>query len=96
MKRMAYPVLIALTAVAGVTAGTVPAVAGGILPVGNPAFGNTCTNHSHALASASSAASAALSSGNVGQIPAAAAQQSCGGSDLAPASNLFTLLNDAQ
>ncbi|MFJ4807877.1 hypothetical protein [Streptomyces longwoodensis] len=96
MKRMAYPVLVVLTAVAGTAAQSVPAAAGGVLPVGNPAFGNTCLNHSRASTSAVSGTSHASGGGNVGQVPAAAPHQSCGGSDLAPAAGLFTLLNDAQ
>ncbi|MET9117440.1 hypothetical protein ABZX38_25030 [Streptomyces longwoodensis] len=95
MMRTAHSVLLSLAAVAGVAAAAAPAVAGGVLPVGNPSFGNTCMNRSGVFATASAATSAALTAGNVGQLPTDSPQQSCGGSDLAPAGALFNLLNSA-
>ncbi|RST19589.1 hypothetical protein E2C00_00625 [Streptomyces sp. WAC05374] len=59
-----------------------PAAAGGLIPVGSPAFGNTCGNlNNTAQAVGNTVAGTGLIGGNALAAPAGLASNHCGGAD---------------
>ncbi|MGA4801188.1 chaplin family protein [Streptomyces lavendulocolor] len=59
-----------------------PASAGGIGPIGSPAFGNECFNRStDALARGSTSYATGLVGGNVLGVPLSTPRNQCGGAD---------------
>ncbi|MEG8277526.1 hypothetical protein [Streptomyces sp. AHA2] len=59
-----------------------PAAAGGVLPIGSPAFGTSCANHhTGAQASGSTTRDTGAVNGNLAGLPLGSALNQCGGAD---------------
>ncbi|MEG8277527.1 hypothetical protein [Streptomyces sp. AHA2] len=76
-----------------------PAAAGGILPIGSPAFGTSCANHhtgAHANGATTSGTGTGTGTGNLAGLPLGSPFNQCGGADFIKSTVKSTdFLNDS-
>lgn len=89
MHRISRSTAVAVLAAGALAASALPASAGGLLPIGNPSFGNGCAAQGGNSASGSTQKTSGAASANRAALPLESLLNHCGGTDLGAATSVL-------